>query len=154
MVVPNVWLRTGSPLSTLNGTRRGLENLFEDLASVQPESWSMPAEMLESADELRFAIEVPGLRPEDIELTVDNGVLTVAGEKKHEQTEHNYRLAERRYGRFSRSFRLPPTVDTSRVQARCEYGVLTIRLPRAEAAKPRRIPVTAGDPGQVTAPTA
>jgi HSP20 family protein len=71
----------------------------------------------------------------------------VTGEKKQTQTQQNYRLAERRYGRFSRSFRLPATVDTNGVQASCEHGVLTIRLPRAEAAKPRRIQVTAGDPG-------
>src|SRR5688500_14352402 len=152
MMVPNVWLRTSSPFNTRNGAR-GLEQMLHDLAG-QPETWSMPAEILESAEELRFALELPGVRPEEIELTVENGVLTVTAEKKHEQTDHNYRLAERHYGRFSRSFRLPPTVDTNRVQASYEHGVLTIRLPRAEAAKPRRIPVTAGEPGQVTPPAA
>jgi HSP20 family protein len=148
MVVPNVWLRTSAPVGTLNGTGRGLAGLFDEVLN---ETWTMPAEIVESADELSFAIEVPGLRPDDIELTIENNVLTVSGEKQQQQTEHNYRLAERRYGRFSRSFRLPATVDTNRVHASCEHGVLTIRLPRAEAAKPRRIPVSgAADTQQLT----
>jgi HSP20 family protein len=152
MVVPNVWVRTSAPFGTLNGMGRGLAGLFDEVLN---ETWTMPAEIVESADELRFGIEVPGLRPDDIELTIENNVLTVSGEKKQPQTEHDYRLAERRYGRFSRSFRLPATVDTNRVQASCEHGVLTIRLPRAEAAKPRRIPVSAAaDTQQLTATAA
>jgi HSP20 family protein len=155
MVIPNVWLRTSSPLGTLNGARRQVERLFDDYPAGISETWTMPAEIVETADELRFAIELPGLRPEEIELTIENGVLTVSGDKKIErrdgETEDNYRLAERRYGRYTRSFRLPGTVDTNRVQANCENGVLTIRLPRAEAAKPRRIPVSgAGETQQVT----
>jgi HSP20 family protein len=155
MVVPNVWLRTSSPLGTLNGARRQLERFLADYPTQISEAWAMPAEIVETADELRFAIELPGLRPEEIELTLENGVLTLSGDKKIEQREgetaDNYRLAERRYGRHTRSFRLPGTVDTNRVQASCENGVLTIRLPRVEAAKPRRIPVAgAGETQQVT----
>jgi HSP20 family protein len=155
MVVPNVWLRTSSPSGALNGARRQLERWFDDFPAQISETWTMPAEIVETAEELRFALELPGLRPEEIELTLENGVLTVSGEKKIEQREgetvDNYRLAERRYGRYSRSFRLPGTVDTNRVEASCENGVLTIRLPRVEAAKPRRIPVAnAGETQQLT----
>lgn len=146
MMIPTVRARhTNSPFATLNGVRP-LDELFNSLTNGATETWTMPAEIVETAAELRLALEVPGLRPEDIELTIENGVLTVSAEKKIErregETDENYRLFERRYGRHARSFRLPRTVDASQVQASCEHGVLTIRLPRAEEAKPRRIPVT------------
>ena len=138
MLIPSVWTRrTVSPFAT-----NGIDGLFDEYS----DTWVIPTEIVETPEELRFALEVPGLRPEDIELTVENGVLTVTGEKKLEQRENetkdNYVLAERRYGRYTRSFRLPTTVDVNRVEAGTENGVLTIRLPRAEAAKPRRIQVT------------
>jgi HSP20 family protein len=80
---------------------------------------------------------------------VENGVMTVAGEKRlvrrEGETDDQYRLFERRYGRFVRSFRLPPTVNTDRMSAVCEDGVLTIAVPRAEEARPRKIEVRSGD---------
>lgn len=155
MMIPSVWTRAAgaSPYEALYGVRRQLDRLFDEFSTGADEAgWSMPAEVVETQDELRFHMEVPGLRPDDIELTVENGILTVAGEKKLERREgeadDNYRLLERRYGRYSRSFRLPNTVSTERVQASCENGVLTITLPKAEESKPRRIQVTGGDGSQ------
>ncbi|HSJ14719.1 MAG TPA: Hsp20/alpha crystallin family protein [Longimicrobiales bacterium] len=155
MMIPTVWTRgtAATPFEALYGVRRQLDRLFDEFSTGADDTgWSMPAEVVETQDELRFHMEVPGLRPEDIELTVENGILTVAGEKKLErregETDDNYRLVERRYGRYSRSFRLPSTVAPDRVQASCENGVLTIRLPKAEEAKPRRIQVTGGDGAQ------
>jgi HSP20 family protein len=80
---------------------------------------------------------------EDIDITVENFVLTVKGEKKlsHEVKEEHYHHLERRYGTFSRSFSLPQTVDSSRVAAEYKNGVLTVRLPLREEAKPRTIKV-------------
>jgi HSP20 family protein len=76
--------------------------------------WAMPAEVVETDEEIRFDIEAPGFREEDIDITLENNVLTIAGEKKIEQEEgrkdSDYRLFERRYGRFQRSFTVPPTV--------------------------------------------
>jgi HSP20 family molecular chaperone IbpA len=100
MVAPNVWLRTSSPVDTLNGARRQLERLFADVSTGIDETWTMPAEIVETAN--------------------------------------NYRLAERRYGRYARSFRLPGTVDTNRVQASCEHGVLTMFGPAPSCAGPVR----------------
>lgn len=105
----------------------------------------LPADVVETADELRFVLEVPGLRAEDIEVAVENGILNVSAEKARAEGDSpaSYRLSERHYGRVGRSFRLPRTADSSRIQASCEHGLLTIRVPRAEAARARRIEVSA-----------
>jgi HSP20 family protein len=135
-----------TPYEALFGVRRELDRMFEQAGTGAYErAWDAPAEVVETENEIRFAIEVPGMKPEDIELVVENGVLTVSGEKKmvrrEGETDDQYRLFERRYGRFSRSFRLPPTVATDRVTAVCEHGLLTVTIPRAEEARPRRIEV-------------
>ncbi|HSJ06375.1 MAG TPA: Hsp20/alpha crystallin family protein [Longimicrobiales bacterium] len=113
-----------------------------------PNGWPLPTEVVETDDEIRFDLEAPGFRVEDIEITLENNVLTIAGEKRMEQTEErketDYRLFERRYGRFQRSFTVPPTVRGDECQARYENGVLTVRLPKREEAKPRRIHVDVG----------
>ena len=87
--------------------------------------------------------ELPDMRREDIDITVDNGTLTIKGEKKFstEVKEEQFHRVERRYGTFSRSFSLPPTVDTAKVGADYRNGVLTVRLPLREEAKPRQIKV-------------
>jgi HSP20 family protein len=83
------------------------------------------------------------MKSEDVTVTLENGVLSVSGEKKQELQEGkedaNYYLFERRYGRFERSFTLPRTVNADQITARFEDGILTITLPKAENAKPRRV---------------
>ena len=83
------------------------------------------------------------MKREDISVTFENGVLTLKGERKFEQetTKENYHRVERRHGTFSRSFTLPNTVDASRISAAYKDGVLTIRLPQREEAKPKQIDV-------------
>jgi HSP20 family protein len=87
--------------------------------------------------------ELPDMKREDIDVTVENFVLTIKGEKRfsNEVKEEQYHHAERRYGTFSRSFSLPQTVDSARVAAEYRDGVLTVRLPLREEAKPRQIKV-------------
>lgn len=108
----------------------------------------MPAEVVEAEDEVRFDIEAPGLREEDFDITLENNVLTISGEKKVEREEgrkdSDYRLFERRYGRFQRSFTVPPTVRGDECSADYRNGVLSVRLPKSEEAKPRRIQVGNG----------
>ena len=93
--------------------------------------------------ELVLKAELPDLAREDIDITVENFVLTIKGEKKSvaEVKEEQYHHVERRYGAFSRSFSLPQTVDAGKVAADYKNGVLTIRLPLREEAKPRQIKV-------------
>jgi HSP20 family protein len=113
----------------------------------------MPAEVVETEEEIRFDVEAPGFRLEDLDVTVENSVLTIAGEKKFEQPEgrkeSDFRLFERRYGRYQRSFALPPTVRGDRCEARYENGVLTVRLPKSEEAKPRRIQIEGAGSRQI-----
>lgn len=138
----------GSALDSLLGMSREMDRLA---GTVWPEldngsHFVMPAEVVESDDEIRFEVEMPGFRNEDLDITLENNVLTISGEKKarHEEgrKESDYRLYERRYGRYQRSFTVPPTVRSDRCEAHYEDGVLSIRLPKAEEAKPRRIQVS------------
>lgn len=107
------------------------------------------ADVLESKDDIRVMIELPGLRPEDVDITLENNVLTVSGEKREEQrqesVDHRWHLSERRYGRFDRSFVLPREVDPERIDARIDNGVLRVTIPKSEKAKPRHIEIHVGD---------
>jgi HSP20 family protein len=107
-------------------------------------NWVPPVDIYQNGDhEVVLKAELPDMTREDIDITVDNGTLTIRGEKKFssEVKEDSFRRIERRYGTFSRSFSLPTTVDTAKVGADYKNGVLTVRLPLREEAKPRQIKV-------------
>jgi HSP20 family protein len=107
-------------------------------------NWVPPVDIYQNGDhEVVLKAELPDMTREDIDITVDNGTLTIRGEKKFssEVKEDAFRRIERRYGTFSRSFSLPQAVDTGRVGAEYKNGVLTVRLPLREEAKPRQIKV-------------
>ena len=107
-------------------------------------TWVPPVDIYQNGDhEVVLKAEVPDMTREDIDITVDNGTLTIRGEKKlsSEVTEEQFHRIERRYGSFSRSFSLPQTVDTAKVAADYKNGVLTVRIPLREEAKPRQIKV-------------
>lgn len=107
------------------------------------------ADVMESKEDIRVVLELPGLSPQDIEVDLEDNVLTISGEKREEREEagqeNRWHLSERRYGRFSRSFVLPKEVEQDRIQASFENGVLNVRIPKSERAKPRRIEVQRGD---------
>ena len=107
-------------------------------------TWMPPVDIYQNGEhEIVLKAELPDLTREDIDITVDNGTLTIRGEKKfsNEAKEESFHRIERRYGAFSRSFSLPQTVDTGKVGADYKNGVLTVRLPLREEAKPRQIKV-------------
>jgi HSP20 family protein len=135
-----------SPLEALWNLQRDMDHIFNG-TTTEVQAWPLPAEVYETDNEIRFVIEVPGLRPDDIHVTVENNILTVSGEKKAEreegQAKGEYHLFERRYGRFERSFALPRSVESENINASYDNGLLTVVLPKTEAAKPRRIPVNA-----------
>ena len=117
---------------------------FREFGFAAPNTWMPPVDIFQTGDhELVLKAELPDMSREDIDITVENFVLTVKGEKKlsHEVKEEQYHHLERRYGTFSRSFSLPQTVDSSRVAAEYKNGVLTVRLPLRDEAKPRSIKV-------------
>jgi HSP20 family protein len=107
-------------------------------------AWVPPVDIYQNGDhELVLKAELPDMTREDIDVTVDNGTLTIMGEKRlsTDVKEEAFHRIERRYGSFSRSFSLPQTVDAGRVGAEYRNGVLTVRLPLREEAKPRQIKV-------------
>ena len=117
---------------------------FRDFGFATADTWMAPVDIYQTGDqELVLKAELPGMAREDIDITVENFVLTIKGEKKFagDVKEEQFHHAERRYGTFSRSFSLPQTVDAGKVSAEHKNGVLTVRLPLREEAKPRQIKV-------------
>lgn len=110
---------------------------------VASRAWLPAVDIREKSDSLMFAMELPGLTKENLEITLENNVLTISGERKFEKDskgEEFHRL-ERSYGHFSRSFTLPTGVRTDKVEANFEHGVLNIVLPKEENAKPKKISI-------------
>jgi HSP20 family protein len=117
---------------------------FRDFGFSTATTWLPPVDIFQNGDqEIVLKAELPDMKREDIDITVENFVLTIKGEKKlaSDVKDEQYHHIERRYGSFSRSFSLPQTVDASRVNAEYRDGVLTLRLPLREEAKPRQIKV-------------
>ena len=104
-------------------------------------SWLPSVDVHENEHQIELRAELPGLGEDDIELTLDKGRLTIQGEKslEKEDTDGDYRRIESSYGSFFRSFPLPDTVDQDNIDAKVSNGVLYVTLPKAEAAKPKRI---------------
>ena len=117
---------------------------FRDFGFATSSAWLPPVDIYQNGDhEVVLKAELPDMTREDIDITVDNGTLTIRGEKKlsNDVKEEQFHRIERRYGSFRRSFSLPQTVDTGKVAAEYKNGVLTVRLPLREEAKPRQIKV-------------
>jgi HSP20 family protein len=117
---------------------------FRDFGFTAPSTWMPPVDIFQTGEhELVLKAELPDMAREDIDINIENFVLTIKGEKKSsaEVKDEQYHHAERRYGSFSRSFSLPQTVDPNRVSAEYKNGVLTVRLPLREEAKLRTIKV-------------
>lgn len=117
---------------------------FREFAVLPRGRWIPPVDIFETpGHDLVIKVELPDVNREDVEVTVENNVLTLSGEKKLpvDVKEEQFRRVEREYGPFSRSFTLPNTVDATKVSAEFKNGVLTVRLPFREEAKPRTITV-------------
>ena len=118
---------------------------FRDFGFTTPNNtWMPPVDIFQNGDhELVLKAELPDMSREDIDINIENFVLTIRGEKKvaAEVKNEQYHHVERRYGTFSRSFSLPLTVDPSRVSAEYRNGVLSVKLPLRDEAKPRSIKV-------------
>ncbi len=114
-----------------------LEPLFETAEMA-------PVDMMETDDEYKLRVELPGLEKDDVKIALNQNVLTISGEKKEEDTKENksFHKKEIRYGWFERSFTLPGDIDEGKVKAKMKNGVLTIQVPKRESAKPKRIPIT------------
>jgi HSP20 family protein len=106
-------------------------------------AWTPTCDVREDKENLIITLDLPGVKPEDVKISLENQILTIRGEKRQEseQNEDRWHRYERSYGSFERSFTLPTTVDPERIEATTEHGVLTVRLPKSERAKPKEIPI-------------
>lgn len=132
------------------GLRREIDRLFDDVLGSEGwgrggAAWTPAVDVREDARELTLVIELPGVAPADVEVTAENGVLTIRGEKRETRKEGDestrYHLIERAYGAFSRSFQLPTGLDDSKIEADYANGVMTIHVPKAALPQPRRITI-------------
>ncbi|HEU4584271.1 MAG TPA: Hsp20/alpha crystallin family protein [Gemmatimonadaceae bacterium] len=141
----------GSNFPALN-LRREIDRLFEDAGMPTAGRWIPAADVREDDNAIDIDIELAGLDPDDVDITVENGVLTVSGEKRTEREEGKegqYHVVERRYGSFVRSFQLPQGVDESKISARFDNGLLTIEIPKSALPQPRRVQIGASGGQQV-----
>ena len=118
---------------------------------LAPVSLAPKTDIYEQDDKVLLEMEAPGIREEDINLTVEGNTLTISGERKQnvERKKGRYQRVERHYGRFSRTFTLPATVDTNSIQASYEHGVLHVSMSKKADARPRQIRVS-GQQKQLT----
>jgi HSP20 family protein len=139
---------------------------FRDLVSIQDElnrlfgrtfvgpettrpsaggTWMPSMDVFETEDRIVAELELPGIEPDEVEVSVEDSTLTVSGSREftNEMKDENVHRVERRYGAFTRSITLPQTVDTEKVEAKFDKGVLRVEVPKVERAKPKRIEIKA-----------
>jgi HSP20 family protein len=138
------------PFRELNAVQERVNRLFSDVYRggdddvMRAGTWLPPVDIYDTGNhELIIKAELPDVGRDDVEITVENNSLTLKGEKKFDAAikDDQCRRIERSYGSFSRTFSLPPTVDTTRVAAEFKNGVLAIRLPLREEAKPKQVQI-------------
>ncbi len=119
--------------------------IFED-AGITKGNWSPAVDVREDENGIALEADLPGLTKDDFELSIENYILTLKGERKFEKKaeEANYHRVERSYGKFVRTFTLPSTVDVDKVKADFKDGVLSVSLPRKEETRPRQIKIEIG----------
>jgi len=146
--------REPASLFGLQRLNRILDEAFAGLPFPEPgnvitSTWFAPTDVSEDENSLRITMELPGVDSNDVRLSLENNVLTIRGEKKQQIDDDSERIHrfERTYGMFERTFVLPNTVDSERIDARYENGVLQVTIPKAERAKPREIRVNASGSG-------
>ncbi|MEJ2060910.1 MAG: Hsp20/alpha crystallin family protein [Gammaproteobacteria bacterium] len=133
------------PWSLLSQLQREMDNMYgrRDEEGAATSDWVPAVDIKENEDAYVLHADVPGVEPKDIEIHMENGVLTIRGERKEEKTEEreNYKRVERVRGTFYRRFTLPDTADAANISAKSVNGVLEVRIPKQEKAQPRRITV-------------
>ena len=113
-------------------------------------AWSPSVDIFENKNEIVLEAEMPGINADDVNISIENNILTLTGERRFEKKDEgdNFHRVERSYGSFTRSFTLPSTVSSENAQAEFENGVLRLKLAKREEAKPRRIEIKAGSVSQ------
>ncbi|MEJ2600912.1 MAG: Hsp20/alpha crystallin family protein [Anaerolineales bacterium] len=150
------YLSNWDPFRELWNMRRMMNRFVDEAFDRQvtgwaPEEWGLALDVSEKEDQFVVKASIPGINPDDLDITFNNDVLTIKGEVQSEEESENerYHLRERRYGHFSRSITLPTKVKADKISANYDAGVLTLTLPKAEEAKPKRIAIKAGKTGKM-----
>jgi HSP20 family protein len=149
------------PLGEMVSLRSAMDRLFED-SFVSPLTWrtmngsdgmTPPMDVHETPDELVVSVALPGVKADDVEITITGQTLNLRGQFKADEqiTREQYLYRERRFGSFSRTLQLPVRVEGDRTEASFEDGVLTLHVPKAEEVKPRQIRISASANGSQTA---
>jgi len=142
------------PFREMAGLQERMSRLFEEASGSRRASddfitgsWIPSVDVRETKDSLEISVEVPGIEPKDVEVSVENGILTLKGSRSFEKAAEGetYHRVERSYGAFERSFTLPTNIDSERVSAVYRHGVLNLTLPKREEAKPRSISIKIED---------
>ena len=142
------------PAREIESLQQEVNRLFGSFFDVQPSrmraaaQWMPAMDLVETDDHFVLTADLPGVRPEDVKITVEDDVLTVSGERKlaRESREGGVHRVERASGQFSRSLTLPAGVDAQQVQARFEQGVLEVRIPKPQGQKPHKVEISV-EPG-------
>jgi len=140
-------IRYNNPWNLFNQLQRELVNPefnnLNDDASAATAAWAPSVDITENDTEFKLVADIPGVNPDDIDISMEKGVLTIKGERNTENVEEkeNYRRVERQSGTFYRRFTLPDSADADKIAAKSEHGVLTITIPKQEVALSRRIEI-------------
>jgi len=134
------------PFEEMTTLRNRMDRLWSRMVTDDEPTlanWSPTSDIVETKDEIVIKSELPGIQDKDVDIEIENGVLTIKGERKVEKEaeEKGYRRVERSYGSFFRSFTLPPNVETEKIAATFTNGLLEVHMPKKEGAKPRAIKV-------------
>ena len=139
-----------TPWREFDGFDNRIRRFFDEaIGEAEQLGWSPAVEVAETDDAMELTAELPGVKPEDVQMEIEGNVLTLHGTKKAEHEEEKkkdelrYRVWERSYGEFSRAFTLPSTVDVDKIEAEFKNGVLNVRMPKMAEAKGRRIAIEA-----------
>jgi len=143
---PSVWDR-----DVFDEMERMFEEPFFGRRGDGQQNWGLPLDVSEREDSYVVRASIPGIDPDEIDISISDNVLTIRGEVKHDSDQQNerYVLRERRMGHFTRSVSFPTAIDADHAEASCDCGVLTLHLPKAETARPRRIGIS-GRPARQT----
>ena len=136
-------LQRRDPFRNLRRIENTMDRFWRGSGTYEAAGWAVPLDVVQDGDSIVIHGTLPGVKAEDIGVTIDDGVLEIKAESKadHEQQNGNYVVRERRAGKFHRVVRLPDSVDADKAETLYEDGVLTVTIPKSEDAKPRRIQI-------------
>ncbi len=142
-------LQRFDPFRDLRNMEETMNRLWRGFGTTAPETaenWNIAIDVVQKPEEIVVNASLPGVKPEDIDLTIEDNVLTLKAERQaeHKEEDSRYLIQERSYGSYYRALRLPDTVDLNKVKSHYENGVLSISLPKAEEKKPKQIKVNVG----------